>query len=355
LLEKDDRLSLADDSVPGSVLAAVCIARPSWKYSLAVVFHPPMKGQTNVSLRLPEECRMFPDTASSESNMSDDIAKPIPCLTARTADGKPYTRFADVEAEIAVVWPRPPSDWIARRENLKNETLAFLIRKSGLADDYIRGLLQMELHARAVRISESHVKGFDDVIREEIGLEVEGKIFDLVQSHVTCAQADFLEIAFAEKVRQLTGNAIGRYKKSVMGERDQLDVSTAKKVGKGRYGLVELRQDVVDLRRDQEEMLILIEDETRRDELYHEVHDAVKDRRHFQALYLFYAEDRSLSAIAAHFKTTIRRIRHWKATAMRQIHVAFGIETEEKREALRQWRRARRRNLRAIQRQAQAR
>jgi hypothetical protein len=297
---------------------------------------------------------MFHDTTSSEPNMNEDIAKAIPCLKARTAYGKTYTRFADVEAEIAEVWPRPPSDWIARRENLKSETLAFLIRRSGLTDDYVRGLLQLEFYARAVRISESQVKGFDDFIREEIALEVEGKIFDLVQSDLDCAQADFLEIAFAEKVRQLTRNAIERYKKSVMGERDQIDVSTAVNVGKGRYGLVELRQDVADQRLNAEEMLILIEDENRRDELCRKVHDAVKDPRHFQALYLFYAEGSLLSAIAAHFNTTIRRIRHWKATAMHQIHIAFGIETEEKRVALRRWRRAHRTNLGAIQLQAQA-
>src|SRR5206468_12665544 len=59
---------------------------------------------------------------------------------------------------------------------------------------------------------------------------------------------------------------------------------------------------------------------------------------------LFHAEDNSLAEIAAHFNTTIRQIRHWKSTAMHQIHAAFGIETEEKREALRKQRRARRAN-----------
>src|SRR5207237_421664 len=100
--------------------------------------------------------------------MNDDRPKPVPPLTARTADGKLYTRFADVEAEIREVWCRPPLNWIARREKLKNETLVFLIRKSGLNDDYIRGQLQAELNARAVRISENHVKGLDDILTEEI-------------------------------------------------------------------------------------------------------------------------------------------------------------------------------------------
>ena len=287
---------------------------------------------------------MFHESTSSESHMNDDTAKPVPPLTAKTAAGKLYTRFADVEAEIREVWCGPPFGWIALKDKLKNETLVFLIRKSGLKDDDIRGHLQAELNARTIRICESHVKGFDDVIREEIGLEVEAKIFKLVWSDVNCAQAEFLEIAFAEKVRDLTTNAIERYKKSVMGERDQLDVWTGKEAGKGAFAVVELRQDVVDLRRDQEEMLILLEDETRRDELYPKIYAAVKDPRHFQALYLFHAEDNSLAEIAAHFNTTIRQIRHWKSTAMHQIHAAFGIETEEKREALRKQRRARRAN-----------
>jgi hypothetical protein len=70
----------------------------------------------------------------------------------------------------------------------------------------------------------------------------------------------------------------------------------------------------------------------------------VKDPQHFQALYLFHAEDRSLAEIAAHFNTNIRQIRYWKDTAMHQIHIAFGMETEEKREALRKRRHARRAN-----------
>jgi hypothetical protein len=289
-----------------------------------------------------QEVARYRACASRESHMNEDKPQPVPPLTARTADGKLYTRFADVEAEIREVWCRPPLDWIALKERLKNETLVFLIRKSGLKDDYVRGQLQAELNDRTIRISESHVKGFDDVIKEEIGLEVEGKIFKLVWSDVHCAQAEFLEIAFAEKVRDLTRNAIERYNKSVMGERDQLDVWTGKEAGKGAFGLVELQQDVLDLRRDQEEMLILLEDETRRDKLHQKIYDAVKNPKHFQALYLFHAEGNSLGEIAAHFNTTIREIRYWKTTAMHQIRVALGIETEEKREALRKRRRARR-------------
>jgi hypothetical protein len=285
---------------------------------------------------------MVHESRSSESDMNEDSSKPVPPLTAKTADGKLYTRFADVEAEIREVWRRPPVDWIALKEKLKSETLVFLVRKSGLKDDHIRGQLQAEVNARAIRISESHVKGFDDVIKEEIGLEVEAKIFKLVWSDVNSAQAEFIEIAFAEKVRGLTRDVIQRYKHSVMGEREQLDVATDKDAGKGAFAVVELHHDVIDVRRDQEEMLILLEDDSRRDELFQKIYDAVKDPRHFQALYLFHAEENSLAEIAAHFNTTIRKIRYWKATAMHQIHVAFGIETEEKREALRKRRRDRR-------------
>src|SRR5437867_9843458 len=232
---------------------------------------------------------MFHESTSSESHMNDDTAKPVPPLTAKTAAGKLYTRFADVEAEIREVWCGPPFGWIALKDKLKNETLVFLIRKSGLKDDDIRGHLQAELNARTIRICESHVKGFDDIIREEIGLEVEAKIFKLVWSDVNCAQAEFLEIAFAEKVRDLTTNAIERYKKSVMGERDQLDVWTGAEA-KGRFAVVELRQDLIDPRPDADEILILLEDETHREELYQKIHDTVKVPRHFQALYLFHAE-----------------------------------------------------------------
>lgn len=273
--------------------------------------------------------------------MSDN-PKPVPPLTARKADGTRYTRFADVEDEIGDVWCGPPLDWIALKEKLKSETMAFLIRKSGQTDDYIRGQLLFELKGRTLRITESIVKGFDQVIREEIGLEVDGKIFGLLWSDEDSTQADYLEISFSDKVRDLTRNAIDRYKKSVMAERDQLDVWTEKDTGEGAFAVVELRRDVLDLRRDQEEMLILMEDDSRQDELLQEISRVPKDPRHFQALYLFHAEDKSLAEIAAHFQAGVRTIQEWKDTALHEIRFALGIETENKLEAIRQRRRARR-------------
>jgi hypothetical protein len=281
------------------------------------------------------------DTTSIGLKMSDD-PKPIPSLTARRADGKPYTRFADVEAEIREVWCRPPMDWIALKERLKSETLAFLIRKSGQKDDYIRGQLLFELKARTLRITESEVKGFDEVIREEIGLEVDGKVFGLLWSDKGSTQAEYLEISFSDKVRDLARNAIDRYKKSVMAERDQLDVWTEKDAGEGAFAVVELHRDVLDQRRDQEEMLILMEDDSRQDELLQEISRVPKDPRHFQALYLFHAEDKSLAEIAAHFQAGVRTIQEWKDTALHEIRFALGIETEDKLEAIRKRRRARR-------------
>jgi len=293
---------------------------------------------------------MFHDATSSGSPMNEDSQKPIPPLTAQTADGKPYTRFADVEAEIRHVWGLSPSEWVTRKAQLKNETLAFLVRKGGVKDDYIRGELHSELNKRTIRISKSRLKAFDHVAREEISLEVEAKVFTLLWSETDSAQADFLEVAFAAKVRDITNNAVERYKHSVMGKSDSLDVWTgADAVAKdmGEFDPVELRQDVADLCRNPEEILLLIEDESRRDDLYQQIIDAVKDPRHFQALYLFYAQDHSLAQIAAHFKATVRQIREWKSTALHQVRAAFGIESEEKREALKQLRRLRRAKLRS--------
>src|SRR6478752_5256469 len=104
--------------------------------------------ETNVSLRQMEEYRMFHKSAPSESNMGDDALKPVPPLTNRKADGTRYTRFADVEAEIRAVWYHPPTDLIALKQKLKNETLVFLICRAGLKDDYTRGELLAELDAR---------------------------------------------------------------------------------------------------------------------------------------------------------------------------------------------------------------
>jgi hypothetical protein len=285
---------------------------------------------------------MFHDKTSHESNMNDDTQKPVPPLTARDAHGKRYSRFADVEAEIREVWVRRPTDWIDLKEKLKNETLVCLIHRAGLKDDYIRGKLQVELDERTIRISKGTVKGFDDVIKEEIALEVQAKVFELIWTDEDSSQAQYLEACFAKKVRDLTRNVIERYKHSVMAERDQLDVWTDPASEKGAFTAVELRRDVVDLRLGQEEMILLLEDEPGRDKLLQTIRGFVKDQRHFLALYLFYAEDKSLAEIARQFNVTTRQVGVWKATAMHQIRVGLGLETEEKREALRQWRRARR-------------
>ena len=286
---------------------------------------------------------MLHDTKSFGSIMKDDAHKPVPALTFKTAAGKPYERFPDVEAEIRAVWYRPPLDWLALKEKIKNETLFFLIKKGGLDDDYIRGNLADEMNKRTVRISESTIKRCDDVLKEEIALEVQAKVFEFAWSDENSAEAEYFEIAFAKKVRGLTLNVIKGYKNSVMTERDQLDVWTeADSEKRGAFEVIELRQDVIDLRRDPEEVQLLILDESRLDELLQAIRDAVKNPKHFLAFYLFYAEEKSLAEIAAQFHTGPREIRYWKDTAMHQIRVALGIDTEEKREALRKLRRARR-------------
>jgi DNA-directed RNA polymerase specialized sigma24 family protein len=132
-----------------------------------------------------------------------------------------------------------------------------------------------------------------------------------------------------------------------MARREQLDVWTGVESARGAFEVVELSNDLIDPRPNPEELLILREEEAQRDELWQRIQAAVKDPRHFQALYLFHGEEKSLKEIAAQFGTTVREIRHWKDTAMHQIRVALGIETEEKRKALNKRRRARRVNRQA--------
>ena len=284
---------------------------------------------------------MFHDTTSFESNMKEDKRSPVPPLTVRKKDGSLYTRFPDVEAEIGEVWSLPPLDWVDRKEKLKSETLVCLICKAGSKDEYVRGLLLEEVNVRSARISEREIKGLDEVDQEEIALEVQATIFDLIWSGVTCAQSEYLEIAFADKVRDLTRNGIDRHKKSLLGHCVELEVWTDPESKKGAFEFVELRQDVIDTRPDMEDILIFIEDEPRRDELLQKIYDAVDDPLDFQALYLFHGEDKSLKEIAALFGTRTRAIRYRKDKAMHQIRVALGLETEEQREAFRKLRAAR--------------
>ena len=293
---------------------------------------------------------MFRNTTSPELNMSDDIPKAVPPLTCRTENGKLYTRFADIEAEIAETWARTPSDWVARRKKLKSETLVFLIRKGGVKDDDIRGQLQAELNKRSIRIANKAIKGFDEVLKEEMNLEVEAQVFSLIWSAENCPQAEYLEVNFPGKIRKLAANVIERYKHSVMAKRDQLGVWTgadAQEEAQADFAPTELWRDVDDSRRNPEEIQILIEDDSRRDDLLQFIRDSVKDPRDFLALYLFHGEDKSLAEIAAHFKTGVRQIRDCKDRAMLQIRLALGLESEEKLEAMRKLRNARRAMRRA--------
>jgi len=66
----------------------------------------------------------------------------VPPLVSSTKDGKPYERPAHVQAEIRKMLSLPQSRWIGEAENLQNETLVFLIRKTRhVNDDLCGGLL----------------------------------------------------------------------------------------------------------------------------------------------------------------------------------------------------------------------
>jgi hypothetical protein len=74
-------------------------------------------------------------------------------LASRTASGKTYSRSTAVDGEISRVLRLHQSLWIKEAQNLKSETIVFLMRLVRRADEQLFYELFQELSARIVHIS----------------------------------------------------------------------------------------------------------------------------------------------------------------------------------------------------------
>jgi hypothetical protein len=149
--------------------------------------------------------------------------KRIRRLAATTADGTSYERWKDILSEMKGIARRPPSQWIAERKEIHNETLVFLLRRAGRNDLELYTALAEELFRRTRRIATRVIRVWvlDRLAQADIVAVVDVQIFELVFEKEPTRAGRFLETAFNMVVEQRTKNAIFRHLKTPFGNRGE--------------------------------------------------------------------------------------------------------------------------------------
>src|SRR5271166_5285404 len=103
-------------------------------------------------------------------------------LAATTADGTSYERWKDILSEMKDIARRPPSQWIAMRTEIHNETLVFVCRRAGRNDGELYAVLVEELFRRTRRIATRVIREWvlDRLAQADIVAVVDVQIFKLV-------------------------------------------------------------------------------------------------------------------------------------------------------------------------------
>ena len=243
----------------------------------------------------------------------------IPRLTMSTREGDRYVRRADVESAITLALGRPRAEWgTLVAEEFPAEALVFLIRQVERTETTLFGTLINELMDRILKTARKWAKGFDTTNTEEILFKVEQKVIDLLLAESPSRQSEYLEIAFTDKVKKLTLNAVQKCKSSPLYRTKDVTDSTE-------------TAEPADHRPVPDEVLLLIESRTRRPELMRRAYAAVKDRRHLEAVILRHVhnwpikdKDPDTPTLAKRYGKSGRQIQNWISDALEAMRTAIG-------------------------------
>jgi hypothetical protein len=246
-------------------------------------------------------------------------------LVSSTKDGKPYARPAHVQAKISKILSLPRSCWVEEAENLENETLVFLIRRThGVNDDICGGLME-ELRKRIVARTRRFAQNLDDFDEEQLISNVEIKVLELLLTKEASREHDFLEIAFAKKIKELALDHLKQLENSPMGH--LADFVETDEEGEEVQRPIEF---VPDDEPEPEETLLNLDNRIHRHRLLRKLLEAVPDRRHREAVILHYAYDypitstqRGRKTLKRHFRKDPRQLKYWIATAMKEMRAAL--------------------------------
>ena len=223
------------------------------------------------------------------------------------------------------------SRWVAEAENLQNETLVFLIRRTHRVNDEVCGGLLVELCRRINERTRRFARDLDNVDEEELLSTVEIRVLELVLSEERSRKHDILEIAFAQAVDRLAQDLLKKQRNSPMFNPAEIAADCSDEDGDRIERPIE---SAADFRPGPEDILLNLDDRIHRHRLLQKALKAVTDPRHLEAAILHYAygvpitsTQRGTENLKRHFRKDPRQIRYWIATAMKQMREALGIET----------------------------
>jgi hypothetical protein len=267
---------------------------------------------------------------TSFSSPREKVLGLVPRLTFSKEDGTPYTRFPDVENEIARALGYPRAEWLRMLEGpgrLSRETLVFLIREVSDSDRDLCGRLIQQLCKSVVRIAQEWARGFDRITTDELLLKVEIEIIELVLAETPSRQSEFLEIAFADAVKKRTINAVEKRKNSPM----PLRMQSCGDPSSDKIEIENRADQVQDEEPNPEQWTEQQENKVRLRELIGRAGAAVKDPRHLEAVILHHvrnwpltSKDQTTPTLARHFGMSGRQIQNWINNALKVMRIAIG-------------------------------
>lgn len=249
----------------------------------------------------------------------------VPPLTSIGLNGQPYKRRAEVEQEISRVLALPPAEWESLaapgpKRGLSSEALVFLIRSVRNTDRDLAGRLILQLNRRTLRTTKKWCGGFDRLTTEGILVRVEQKVIDLLLASEPTRSTEYLEIAFASKVKQYALNEVAKI------EERTVVPATSLPLDPEAEDLERSHERVRDEAPNPEELLRTLRDPTRREQCLDRAFAAICDPRHREAVRLHYlhdwpisAQDPSTPSLARSFGMSPRQIQNWINTGLKDM------------------------------------
>jgi len=224
----------------------------------------------------------------------------------------------------------PEANWLAEAEDLQNETLVFLVRRTRDAyPDLYAGLFR-KFSKRLTRLARLPLRGLDRTTGQEIVLKVEIDIMVLVLAEKPSRKSEFLEVAFAQAVERRTVNLIEKHKNSPLGHHADILPGAMDEDGDDIERPIELAPDDGP---GPEEILLELWDEDLRDQLIQKVCDAVKDPQDLEAFLLHYRDgvpitstDPAKENLVRDFQETEGQIKHRLSRTMKVIRRRLGVK-----------------------------
>jgi hypothetical protein len=272
-----------------------------------------------------------------ENPISTTVSRPrkprplrVPALKSSTKDGKRYKRFAHNEGQITEMVSHPPSVWLEKAPDLRNETLVFLIRRTHGFNDIVCGGLMEELQERIKACAGRYTQSLDDVDEETVLLNVEIRILErvILKTKTGSRKQEYLEVAFGQEIQRVTLAEIKKLKRTPSGLVD--DFCETDDEGRTVKRPIEY---LLDDGPGPVDRLLNLDATNVRHQLLRKACEAVPDRDQLHSIVLHYAhevpittKERGKNSLVKLFRKKPRKIKYWLETGMAQMRAALGVK-----------------------------